>query len=135
MPRVSCPNVCIVTVTAMPQFPSMPGFLQTSKAVFNQVTRNAPISSKSWCALEDEVTPGMDMKGNPASDGETEGGRSAGPEVLASAPRSMVLGQGPGHVTGSLTPTSRRAELDPEQPCSLLPTPRPGLPGLKCRLP
>lgn len=103
MPRVSCPNVCIVTVTAMPQFPSMPGFLQTSKAVFNQVTRNAPISSKSWCALEDEVTPGMDMKGNPASDGETEGGRSAGPEVLASAPRSMVLGQGPGHVTGSLT--------------------------------
>lgn len=54
-----------------------------------------PIPSKSHCALEDNVTHSIDMKGSAASDRETEGGNSISPRILEPVPRPLPQAQRP----------------------------------------
>lgn len=86
-----------------------------------------PIPSKSHCALEDDVMPNMDTKGNAASDRETEGGKSNSPRVLAPVTRALLQGQRPRPCHWAM-----QFQL-PGLPPPL--APHIGLPGPTCRLP
>lgn len=75
-------------------YASVPLSTPVGASQFNQVSKYAPFHL-SLCALEDDVTHHMDMKGSAASDRETEGGKSISPRVLAPVPRSLLQGQRP----------------------------------------